>query len=92
MIRLLLALLLLALPSAAIAQQKCGNTDATVKHLGEKFDEKIVWSGTTHNGIELLLFQSKAGTWTTLLVNGANACVLSVGTGGNPPAFEETKT
>jgi hypothetical protein len=75
--------LALVVAGAAMAQvQRCGSLADVLADLSSAYHETIIWEGTISPRQKLILTSSADGaTWTTLVVEGTVACLLTSGRG-----------
>ncbi len=89
--RLLLAAVLVAASTPALAQAPCGYRDAIVADLAEKYQERLTSQGLTTDGDLLEIYVSPAGKWTALVTPPGSplACIIQVGTDWDKPPGRE---
>jgi hypothetical protein len=77
---------LLFVATKANAQGACGELAAFVDHLKEDYGEVVIWSGEREvqgRKLRTFLFQSPTShTWTIIMAQGTQACVLATGKKG----------
>ena len=73
--------MLLALPSAALAQSPCLPRDKMVDHLANRYNERPVSMGLEISGKLIELFTTADGsTWTLVMIMpDGPACVVAAG-------------
>lgn len=67
------------LASQAVAQQMCAPTARTFQFLFEEFAEVPVWHGVDNRGLSVVLTMSQDGTWTLLVADDEQACIVADG-------------
>lgn len=84
-------LMLLALPAEAQSFRACGDHDASVDRLKEKFNEDVIFRGLMQNGgVMFELLSAPEGTFTVLFTNTSGlACFMFAGRGGELVEVEE---
>ena len=73
--------MLLALPSAALAQSPCLPRDKMIDHLANRYNERPVSMGLEGSGKLIELFTTADGSTWTLVMSAPNgpACVVAAG-------------
>lgn len=84
-------LLLLGVFDRARAQAGpvCMPLELLVSRVKERFGEDLAWTGTVRSSIgtaKAMLFQSRKGSWTLVVVQGVVACIVAGGSEGEPLA------
>lgn len=70
----------------------CEKAEVVLKTLAQEFGEKPVWQGKNNQELyTLLVVNTKTETWTIVITDGEQACVLDSGTGYMNPTKPETK-
>lgn len=81
---IVLAMLCLVMMAKAFAQQAaCGDRDAIVKMLSEKYQEQVVDRGLIPSQQQILeIFASPSGSWTVLVSRPSGmTCIMGCGRG-----------
>lgn len=70
----------------------CEKAEIVLKVLAQDFGEKPVWQGKNSQGLfSLLTANTKTESWSIVITDGENACVLDSGTGYMNPNRPDTK-
>ncbi len=83
MLKPAVTVLLLALASPTIAQQQCGQREAVLSHLAEKYSETRRSIGLAANNMVMEVYASgTSGTWTiTVTTPQGMTCLVASGQG-----------
>lgn len=67
----------------------CMPLELLVSRVKERFGEDLAWTGTVRSSVgtaKAMLFQSRKGSWTLVVVQGVVACIVAGGSEGEPLA------
>lgn len=77
--RILAAVAALTIASPAMAEMHCGEPDAVLKGMKDKYGEVPAFVGMTANGLPATLLVSPSGSWTMLMEVQGKLCFLGAG-------------
>ena len=79
------------IPTAAVAEPKCGPRDTVIGHLAKKYGEAPAAMGVTSNGALVEVLENKTkDTWTIVVtLSDLTTCLIAAGEGWRSKEYAE---